>query len=203
MKLERIGVDHHQAVASFPFHDLPPPGDVALDPEACLRLGLAWDGRVVGQLLEQGKASAMRSAPGRLPSPAGAFDNDDHVWCAPAGTTRNVMKRCPKCGLVKPVTQFHRNNLRRDGVQSICKVCRAEMDHERYEAKVGRSVKRQPQRSRSGLRGWLTSLKRDRPCTDCGKVFLPQVMQWDHRPGFEKLGELSDFLGSLARRDSG
>lgn len=105
------------------------------------------------------------------------------------------MKRCPACGLVKPLTQFHRNRLRPDGVQSICKVCRAEMDHERYEAKVGRSVERQPQRSRSGLRAWLTSLKIDQPCADCGKVFLPQVMQWDHRPGFEKLGELSGFWG--------
>jgi hypothetical protein len=79
-------------------------------------------------------------------------------------------------------------------VQSVCKVCRAEIDHARYEAAVGHAVDRHPQLAvERGLGPWLASLKVGRPCTDCGRVFPHQVMQWDHRPGFEKLGDLSDF----------
>jgi len=105
------------------------------------------------------------------------------------------VKRCPRCGATKPLSEFHKAALRRDGVQSICKSCRAEIDHERYEKRVSRSVDRQQQRTDYGLGTWLASLKVDRPCTDCGRVFPPPVMQWDHRPGSEKLGDLSNFRG--------
>ena len=61
-----------------------------------------------------------------------------------------------------------------------------------YERKVGRSVPPQSRAVYSVARGaWLRSLKTGRPCTDCGHVFDPQVMQWDHLPGFEKVGDIS------------
>ena len=107
-----------------------------------------------------------------------------------------AVKRCPRCGETKPLSEFHKASLRRDGVQSVCKSCRADIDHARYELMVGRAVGRHPQRAvERGLGPWLANLKVGRPCTDCGRVFPPQVMQWDHRPGFEKLGELSNFWG--------
>ncbi len=55
---------------------------------------------------------------------------------------------------------------------------------------------------------WLRSLKAGRPCTDCGRVFDRQVMQWDHLPGFEKIGDISgswvgrteeEILGEIAK----
>jgi hypothetical protein len=104
------------------------------------------------------------------------------------------MKRCPRCGLTKSLDEFHKASLRRDGVQSVCKSCRAEVDHARYEATVGHAVDRHPQQAiERGIGVWLRSLKVGRPCIDCGHVFPPQVMQWDHKPGFEKLGDLADF----------
>jgi hypothetical protein len=70
------------------------------------------------------------------------------------------------------------------------------MDHERYEREVGRSVPRSFQRSERGRTAWLRGLKESKPCADCGRVFPHQVMQWDHRPGSEKLGDISeDFWG--------
>ncbi len=36
-----------------------------------------------------------------------------------------LMKRCPRCGGTKPYWEFHRNRVRRDGLQSICIKCRA------------------------------------------------------------------------------
>jgi hypothetical protein len=100
---------------------------------------------------------------------------------------------------VKPLSEFHKNKGRWDGVNSYCKPCRALIDHKRYEAKVGRSVARHPQRSERGRKAWLVSLKAGRPCTDCGRVFPHQVMQWDHRPGTEKLGEISGDFRTRSR----
>jgi len=33
---------------------------------------------------------------------------------------------------------------------------------------------------------------KDRPCADCGGRWHPMVMEFDHRPGTEKLGNLGD-----------
>lgn len=37
--------------------------------------------------------------------------------------TFQEMKKCYRCGLVKPVTEFHKNSLRPDGVTTACKPC--------------------------------------------------------------------------------
>ncbi len=106
------------------------------------------------------------------------------------------MKLCPRCGEVKPLEAFAKHSGRRDGRQVYCKTCRAEIDHARYEREVGRTVPRSFQQSERGRGEWLNSLKEGRPCTDCGRVYPRQVMQWDHKPGFEKLGDISeDFWG--------
>lgn len=106
------------------------------------------------------------------------------------------MKRCPRCGETKPLSAFSKNRRRKDGLHSICKACRAKYDHERYEIAQGRAMPMRPQRSERGRTAWLRSLKESRPCSDCGGIFPYQVMQWDHRPGFEKLGDISaDFWG--------
>lgn len=106
------------------------------------------------------------------------------------------MKRCPRCGEVKPLTEFSRNAGRKDGVQSMCKRCRRVYDQERYRRLQGTSIEYRPLRSERGRGAWLRSLKQDKPCADCGRLYLPQVMQWDHKPGFEKLGDVSgDFWG--------
>lgn len=109
------------------------------------------------------------------------------------------MKRCPRCGETKPHSEFHLSRRRRDGLQSICKSCRAVIDHDRYERQRGTRV---PTRTwERGRRLWLLSLKTGRPCTDCGKIFPPQVMQWDHLPGNLKLGNISTGLRDRSRQE--
>lgn len=110
-------------------------------------------------------------------------------------------KHCPCCGTVKLRSRFARSKNRSGGLQSYCRECIANLDHARYEREVGRSVLRRTRRSYGASRGaWLRSLKAGRPCTDCGRVFDPQVMQWDHLPGFEKLGEISQGGSWIAGR---
>ena len=105
-----------------------------------------------------------------------------------------TMKRCPSCGETKPHAYFHLSRRRRDGLQSICKSCRKLLDHDRYQRRRGmRSRSRIWERGRTA---WLLSLKAGEPCTDCGRIYAPQVMQWDHLPGNLKLGNIStDFRG--------
>lgn len=92
----------------------------------------------------------------------------------------------------KPRADFARARNRADGLQPYCRTCRAVLDHERYEREVGRTVPRRSRTSYETPRGaWLRSLKTGRPCTDCGRIFDPQVMQWDHLPGYEKFGDIS------------
>ena len=102
------------------------------------------------------------------------------------------MKRCPRCGEVKPLSEFPRNPGRRDGVHSICKTCRRIYEHERYERLHGKTIEYRPLRSERGRGAWLRSLKEGRACTDCGRAYPPQVMQWDHKPGYEKVGDISE-----------
>jgi hypothetical protein len=113
--------------------------------------------------------------------------------------TIGYVKRCPRCGETKDHSAFHLNRMRRDGLQSICKSCRAVIDHDRYERQRGT---RKPTRTwERGRRLWLLSLKTGRPCTDCGKIFLPQVNQWDHLPGNLKLGNISTSLRDRSRQE--
>jgi hypothetical protein len=103
------------------------------------------------------------------------------------------MKRCARCGEFKALSEFHKNKTRRHGLQVYCKHCRAVIDHDHYERVRGTRVRTLVWERRHE---WLLGLKSGRPCTDCGRVFPPEVMQWDHVPGVIKLGNIStDFRG--------
>ena len=103
-------------------------------------------------------------------------------------------KRCSCCNEVKAASEFHR---RRDGLQWWCKTCKSKAAGEHYQANRKRRYAHNKRRQKE-FRDWYTSLKKDKPCADCGQVFHPAAMHWDHLPGFEKTGP----LGSLVRRGS-
>lgn len=106
------------------------------------------------------------------------------------------MKHCPKCGISKPLTDFHLNHLKRDGRQGYCKPCRAEIDHAVYvrNKRLGLRAARRREFDRS-RQEWIRSLKLGQRCVDCGGSFLPEAMQWDHLPGAEKRGDVSALRG--------
>lgn len=49
-------------------------------------------------------------------------------------------------------------------------------------------------KSRQKKSKWLQDLKKDKPCMDCGKVLIPQAMQWDHREPSTKKFCISETL---------
>jgi hypothetical protein len=103
------------------------------------------------------------------------------------------VKRCPLCGEVKVHAEFHRNKASPDGYQVYCKTCRKAYDHD-YHVRVQARRRQQKREARIARNAWLRELREGKPCTDCGVIYPPEAMHWDHLPGSEKLGEISGTL---------
>ena len=103
------------------------------------------------------------------------------------------VKLCCRCGELKPYSEFHRYN-RGDGFQIWCKACRKIYDRQYCQRNQGRWQSRKNEFKRQ-RRQWMRELKTDKPCADCGRVFPPEAMEWDHRPGTVKLFEVSMMAG--------
>jgi hypothetical protein len=52
----------------------------------------------------------------------------------------------------------------------------------------------QKRRRHEEILAWYMALKSSTPCTDCGSLFHPAAMTWDHLPGEEKLGDVSSLI---------
>ena len=116
---------------------------------------------------------------------------------AKAIVVRVETRQCRRCGQDKPFTEFHRW---RDGYQSWCKPCRAEYAAAHYQKnKAHRQA--QNKRRQVAFRTWYTELKAGKACADCGLVFHPAAMHWDHLPGRKKTAPLGWLvrLGSRQR----
>jgi hypothetical protein len=102
------------------------------------------------------------------------------------------MKLCGRCRKRKPLDAFHRWRNER---QPWCKDCRRVYDAA-YHQKVKHRRLQQKREYHRVFLAWSRTLKEGKPCADCGQVFHPAAMHWDHLPGFSKTGN----LGDLARR---
>src|SRR4051794_24933960 len=112
------------------------------------------------------------------------------------GYARSVRKRCGKCGVEKPLDAFHR---RGSGWQTWCKPCRREYDTGYH--RETRTVRRVQARARQlQFAAWYTALKEGKPCADCGGTFHPAAMQWDHRPGTQKVADLGRLRSTTSKR---
>ena len=102
------------------------------------------------------------------------------------------MKRCYRCQQTKDLTDFHRGRLRADGLQTVCKACRAQMDSERYRVARAAGVPwKRSNPKKVSTQAWIVGLKAGQACTDCRRVFPPAAMQWDHLPGTAKIADVS------------
>jgi len=101
------------------------------------------------------------------------------------------MKQCGRCRRHKPLTAFHRWG---GGYQPWCKACKSEYAANHYVRNHARRVEYN-RRQREETVAFYRELKRERPCADCGGMFHPTAMQWDHRPGAEKVDDVSRMYG--------
>jgi hypothetical protein len=107
-----------------------------------------------------------------------------------------LFRRCAMCGLWKAASEFHNS---RTGQFSYCRECRRAYDR-RYYQEHGKAARRVRKRARMlEARAWMAALKEGVPCADCGQVFPVFVMHWDHLPGYQKVGCISEMVGSRSR----
>ena len=81
-------------------------------------------------------------------------------------------KTCRKCNGDKFVTEFHKSAGYKFGVSSICKTCKKSYD---------KSLNKHPDyTSRRRMLKRFVDSKKLSPCTDCGKTYEPECMEFDH-----------------------
>jgi hypothetical protein len=102
------------------------------------------------------------------------------------------MKVCGQCGLLKEDSEFHKNQKKADGLRDRCKLCSKEYHRGHYKANKARYIKRAWVKKQE-FAAFVNGLK-NKPCADCGIVYSPWVMQFDHVRG-KKEGDVSVFVG--------
>jgi hypothetical protein len=108
-----------------------------------------------------------------------------------------MTRHCSRCDKDLPISEFHRR--RRYGWQAWCKTCRREYDRD-YHQRTRPARIAQKKRYRTEIREWYRELKTDKPCADCGGVFHYSAMEWDHRPGTEKVALISALVAKTNSR---
>jgi hypothetical protein len=90
----------------------------------------------------------------------------------------DASKKCPKCGQVKPRSEFAKHAGKSDGLQAWCRECKKSKDAAYYQGNKGKYLQyNRDQYARN--RDKLNELK-SLPCADCGGTFPPYVMDFDH-----------------------
>jgi hypothetical protein len=107
-------------------------------------------------------------------------------------------KHCGKCGLVKSLDEFYRRRTgsRAGSYYERCKECFLQRGRSYYyETREHQLilVKKRVQRYLQERLEFLAKEK-NKPCSDCGKVYPPWVMDFDHRDSTTKDGHVSDML---------
>lgn len=82
-----------------------------------------------------------------------------------------AVKRCSKCGGVKPLDEFHRDRGSRDGRQYYCKSCSRAM-RAAWKARNPERARESARRSNTKRREKIHKWEREHttPCVDCGQL---------------------------------
>ena len=97
-------------------------------------------------------------------------------------------KRCCKCQLMRPLSDFNRSTSAADGLQARCRLCAAAW----YQANKARhklNVRARNNRVRAEHRERITNYLLEHPCEDCGEADV-RVLEFDHNDPHEKVGEV-------------
>ena len=85
-----------------------------------------------------------------------------------------LKKLCRTCNKEKRACEFHKQRRNKDGLQSVCKTCRKELDKKYHSKRVVANKKRY-----KFTREYVDSWKRDHGCACCEEV-EPVVLEFHH-----------------------
>jgi hypothetical protein len=92
------------------------------------------------------------------------------------------MKKCNKCLIEKPLSDFGKNKSKKDGVQTYCAPCRSEYHKQLWRNNQGGIKERHSRYSKaykSKVRDFVTRYKKLCKCVDCGNSDY-RVLHFDH-----------------------
>jgi len=102
------------------------------------------------------------------------------------------MKECPKCKKTKTLDSYGKNKGRKDGLQRVCKTCKAEYDKKFY-SKDPKSYYQKNKKHQSKKRDFIQRWKKIYgKCVDC-KIEDWRVLEFDHVRG-EKIFNIGDYM---------
>lgn len=111
-----------------------------------------------------------------------------------------MRRTCRDCGL--PRTKKNEDLFVPE--RAWCKRCRKAYRHkyhvEYYRKNRDREIARLVplvRKRRQKRVDWLNKQIKDKPCTDCRHVFSPWQMDFDHRDGTKKVGDVSDLVARM------
>jgi len=102
------------------------------------------------------------------------------------------MKTCSKCRVAKHEAEFAKRAKARDGLQDRCRPCNNEYARENYRQNKDRYYESAKKRNREMV-ARVRALKSG-PCTDCGQIFDPVCMDFDHLPEHHKVLNIASLL---------
>lgn len=108
------------------------------------------------------------------------------------------MKTCTICKDPKPLSEFNKNKSRKDGYNSLCRVCSNKRSKRYYsenrEHHKSETYKRRIQ-YRNEVQIFLREFLSKNPCADCGNTDI-RVLEFDHLPKFKKQRNISSLYQS-------
>lgn len=91
------------------------------------------------------------------------------------------MKQCTKCLIFKNENEFHKNSNYADGIEYWCRECWKSYRKEYRDANLEEARRSTNDRRASRIQ-WFQNLKSNIPCADCGQIYEPYCMDYDHVP---------------------
>lgn len=86
---------------------------------------------------------------------------------------------CSKCNITKPISEFSPKKNGPNGIEYWCKPCKR-----KYAKKYRDTYIEDAREYENSLRQervlWIQQIKSNTPCADCGKIYEPYCMDYDH-----------------------
>lgn len=95
------------------------------------------------------------------------------------------MKRCSVCKELKPIIEYNKNKVRKDGLQSNCRLCTQSLSRSYYHRNRKAHIQATRRRSRIYFEQRMERLREyleAHHCVDCGETD-PVVLEFDHIRG--------------------
>lgn len=104
------------------------------------------------------------------------------------------MKKCSKCKEEKSIEDFPKRAKSKDGLASVCKVCKRAYDNAHYKANPYRReyIRENSRKHVQVCQRWVLAYLQTHPCVDCDESDVV-VLEFDHR------GDKHDSVSMLVR----